>query len=65
MQEGDFLLFQYGRCISHGAIYIGNHTIIHAVVQQGVILSDLDDVMLYDSHGKSRLRAIYRFKGVQ
>lgn len=65
MQEGDFLLFQYGRCISHGAIYIGNHTIIHAVVQQGVILSDLDDVMLYNSHGKSRLRAIYRFKGVQ
>lgn len=62
METGDFLLFQFGRCRSHAGIYIGNHTIIHAVVQQGVILSDLDDVMLYDGHGKSRLRDIYRFE---
>lgn len=65
MEPGDFLLFQYGRCISHGAIYIGNNTVIQAVIRQGVILTELNDVMFYDSHGKTRLRGIYRFKEVR
>lgn len=62
---GDFLMYQYGRCVSHGGIYIGHHQIIHAVIEQGVILSDLNDVMFLDCHGKSRLRGVYRFKGVK
>lgn len=64
MQEGDFLLYQFGRCISHGAVYVGGGQICHAVVERGVILSSLDDVMLFDAKGRSRLRAVYRFKGV-
>lgn len=58
-------MYQFGRCVSHGGIYIGNNQIIHAVIDQGVILSDLNDVMFLDAHGKSRLRGIYRFKGVK
>ncbi|WP_101913355.1 NlpC/P60 family protein [Megasphaera vaginalis (ex Bordigoni et al. 2020)] len=64
MAIGDFLLFQFGRCVSHAGIYLGEDRIIHAVIAQGVILSDLHDVMFLDSHGESRLRGVYRFKGV-
>lgn len=62
LRIGDFLLYQYGRCISHGAIYIGNNLVIHAFVDLGVILSSIDDVLFYDAKGKSRLRAVYRFR---
>lgn len=65
MVIGDFLMYQFGRCVSHGGIYIGDNQIIHAVIDQGVILSDLNDVMFLDAHGRSRLRGIYRFKGVE
>lgn len=65
MAVGDFLMYQFGRCVSHGGIYVGDNQIIHAVVAQGVILSDLNDVMFLDAHGRSRLRGIYRFKGVK
>ena len=65
MDIGDFLMYQFGRCVSHGGIYIGDNQIIHAVIGQGVILSDLNDVMFLDAHGRSRLRGIYRFKGVE
>lgn len=63
MDTGDFLLYQYGRCISHGGIYIGDNILCHAMVDEGVILSELNDVMFLDAKGKSRLRGIYRFRG--
>lgn len=63
LQVGDFLLYQYGRCISHGAVYIGNNTVVHALVGQGVILSNLNETMFLDKKGKSRLRGIYRYRG--
>lgn len=62
IRVGDFVLFQYGRCISHGAIYIGNGLLIHAFVDYGVILSSIDDVIFYDKKGRSRLRAVYRYR---
>lgn len=62
IQPGDFLLYQYGRCISHGAIYIGNGAVLHAVINKGVIASDMDEVQFYDSKGRSRLRGIYRYR---
>lgn len=62
MEPGDFLLYQFGRCISHGAIYVGDGKVIHAYVDQGVILSDLNDVMFYDAKGRSRLRGVYRYR---
>ena len=62
LEIGDFLLYQYGRCISHGAIYIGKGLVIHSFVDYGVIISKLDDVLFYDKKGRSRLRAVYRFR---
>lgn len=63
IQPGDFLLYQYGRCVSHAAVYCGNGVVCHALIDQGVILSEIDDVMFYDARGKSRLRGIYRYNG--
>lgn len=63
IRPGDFLLYQYGRCCSHAGVYIGDNIICHAVVDQGVILTELDDVMFYDRHGNSRLRGVYRYNG--
>lgn len=63
LQVGDFLLYQYGRCVSHGAVYIGNNTVVHALVGQGVVLSNMDEIIFLDAKGKSRLRGIYRFRG--
>ena len=47
--------------MSHGAVYIGNGKVIHAFVDLGVIISNIDDILFYDNRGKSRLRAVYRF----
>ena len=62
LQVGDFLLYQYGRCVSHGAVYVGNNMVVHAMIRQGVVLSNINETMFLDAHGKSRLRGIYRFK---
>ena len=37
---GDFVLYQFGRTWSHGAIVLDWPLVIHAVVQHGVIFSD-------------------------
>lgn len=63
LQPGDFLLYQYGRCISHAGVYVGNDTICHSLLNHGVILSNINDVMFLDAKGRSRLRGIYRFNG--
>lgn len=65
LQVGDFLLYQFGRCCSHGAVYIGDNTVIHSVVDEGVIMSTLDDSMFIDRQGKPRLRHVYRFEGLK
>ena len=63
LQEGDFILYQYGRCASHGAVYVGNGIVCHALVNHGCVLTEMDDVMFLDAHGKSRVRGFYRFRG--
>ena len=63
MHPGDFLMYQYGRCVSHAAVYIGNGMVCHSVIDQGVILTDINDVMFLDAKGHSRLRGIYRYRG--
>lgn len=63
LKPGDFMMYQYGRCISHAGVYIGNGVLCHSVIGQGVILTELNDVMFLDAKGKSRLRGIYRFRG--
>ena len=63
LQIGDFLVYQYGRCVSHAGVYIGNDTVCHSLVGQGVVLSNINDVMFFDAKGRSRLRGIYRYNG--
>lgn len=63
IQPGDFLLYQFGRCVSHGAVYVGNGRVIHAMVERGVILSDVNDVMFLTAKGTPRLHGVYRFRG--
>lgn len=63
LQSGDFLLYKYGRCISHAAIYIGQDKVIHALISQGVIVTEMSDVMFCDRRGCPRLKYIYRWRG--
>lgn len=63
LEEGDFVLYQYGRCASHGAVYVGNGIVCHALVNHGCVLTEMNDVMFLDAHGKSRVRGYYRFRG--
>lgn len=39
-QPGDIVAYQYGRCISHGAIVIQWPQVIHAYIDLGVVLAD-------------------------
>ena len=63
IQPGDFLLYQYGRCVSHAGVYCGDGVVCHALVEQGVVLTDIHDVMFFDARGRSRLRGVYRYNG--
>lgn len=45
-QRGDFILFQFGRCYSHGAIVIDWPVLIHAYIGMGVILGRADEAPL-------------------
>lgn len=38
-QLGDVVLFQFGRCFSHGAIVVEQNTVVHAYMNRGVILT--------------------------
>ncbi len=40
---GDIVVFRYGRCASHAAVYIGEGRIVHAVIRKGVIESPLSE----------------------
>jgi cell wall-associated NlpC family hydrolase len=39
---GDVVVWKFGRCFSHGAIYIGNGLIIHSYIGQGVRYEKID-----------------------
>lgn len=62
-QAGDIALFQFGRCISHGAIIISYPKLIHAYIGYGVIESTIDEALLCKRSGKSRLKGVYRWAG--
>lgn len=63
LQEGDFILYQYGRCVSHGAVYVGDNVVCHSLIGQGCILSNMDEVIFLNALGQSRVRGYYRFRG--
>ena len=59
-EPGDIALFKFGRCVSHGGIVIAWPRIIHAYLDYGVIISSIDEPLLTDGKGRSRLEGIYR-----
>jgi NlpC/P60 family putative phage cell wall peptidase len=38
-QPGDIALYQFGRCYSHGGIFVAADLVVHAYVNRGVILT--------------------------
>jgi len=53
---GDIIVYQYGRCVSHGALVVQWPTVIHSYVGLGVIKTDGSKGELAD-----RQRGIYSF----
>ena len=45
---GDIIVYKFGRCFSHGAIYVGDGRIVHSYIGLGVTLSGIADGMLAD-----------------
>lgn len=43
VKPGDVLVYRYGRTWSHGAIVVGDDTVIHAYIGLGVITSSTDE----------------------
>ncbi len=43
IKTGDILIFKYGKCASHGGIYIGNNMFYQSLIRQGVVESNLKD----------------------
>lgn len=56
---GDIAVFQYGRCVSHGAIVIEWPIVLHAYMDHRAVV--LSDVLMSEDLGK-RLRGIYTHK---
>jgi NlpC/P60 family putative phage cell wall peptidase len=40
---GDVGLWRFGRCFSHGGIFVGDDLIVHAYIGRGVIMSRLNE----------------------
>jgi cell wall-associated NlpC family hydrolase len=59
-QPGDIAIFRFGRCVSHGGIVLLWPQIIHAYLDYGVLISSVDEPLLTDKCGQSRLAGIYR-----
>lgn len=53
-KPGDVALFQFGRCISHGAIVVEWPMVIHSYFREGVTLADATQGQL-----KGRVRKFY------
>jgi hypothetical protein len=59
-QPGDIALFKFGRCVSHGGIVLAWPQIIHAYLDYGVIISSVEEPLLTDKQGGTRLAGLYR-----
>jgi len=44
---GDIAVFKYGRCFSHGAIWIGDGRVVHSYIGLGVCAHRLDEAPLH------------------
>jgi cell wall-associated NlpC family hydrolase len=58
---GDVVLYQFGHCLSHGAIILEWPRIIHAVVQAGVIFGNGEQVVI--KKHRPRRAVFFRFRG--
>lgn len=41
LRYGDLILMQFGKCFSHGALFVEDQEIIHSIVKRGVVRSSL------------------------
>lgn len=48
IEIGDILVWKFGRCFSHGAIYIGEGRIIHALLNVGCTMDELNSEFFKD-----------------
>lgn len=55
---GDIVVYQFGRCISHGAMVVEWPKIIHSYVGLGVVMADAESEEM-----QKRQRGIYSFWG--
>lgn len=53
-KPGDVALFQFGRCISHGAVVVAWPEIIHSYIGEGVVLANAEQGMM-----AGRVRGFY------
>ena len=61
---GDIVMFNFGRCASHGSIVIGWPMIINAYVGRGVVYADAaNDAELKTKKGESRIAGVYSYWG--
>ena len=59
-QPGDVAMFQFGRCVAHGAIVVAWPMVIHAYLdERAVVLTDVSK----SSDLCNRLHGFYTFKG--
>jgi cell wall-associated NlpC family hydrolase len=58
---GDVVLYQFGHCLSHGAIVLEWPLIIHAVVQAGVIFGNGEQVVI--KQHRPRRAVFFRYRG--
>lgn len=56
---GDVIVWRYGRCYSHGSIYVGNGEIMHSYIRVGCQPGRLDESYLRD-----RPRQSWRIRGL-
>jgi len=62
VRPGDIVLWRFGRCYSHGAIYCGRGEVIHAMKADGFVrFSGIDEGLLAET--KRRKRRYFRWKG--
>lgn len=40
---GDIIVWKWGRCFSHGSIYLGNDELIHSYISTGCVLANMRD----------------------
>jgi len=58
LRYGDLILMKFGKCFSHGALYIKEYEIIHSILKRGVVKSNI-----CHKYWNNREHKYFRLKG--